>query len=199
MKRGISRTVNTIKDIKQHKNVAWFLFGFYILNDALVTIFSFIPIFAKVTLEMTLSEITIILLITQLVGFPASIFFGWLSDRIGSKKILLTMIILWGVVIVGIALATSKQVFYAMAVLTGFIIGSSQAVARSWFSSIIPKEKRCEFFGFNGFASKVAATTGPLLFGIISSITANQRIAVGTLLVYFIISFFIFLKVREGK
>ena len=86
-----------------------------------------------------------------------------------------------------------------MSILTGLVIGSSQAIARSWFSKIIPKEKMCEFFGFNGFSSKVAATTGPLLFGIISSVTGNQRIAMGTLIIYFIISFLIFTKIKDGK
>jgi UMF1 family MFS transporter len=163
----------------------------------LVTIFAFAPIFAKVTLEMSFSEITILLLIVQLIGFPAAIFFGWLSDKKGSKKILLTTMVLWGIIVLGISFATSRLFFYVMAILTGFVIGSSQAVARSWFSKIIPKEKMGQFFGFNGFASKIAATTGPLIFGIISSITKNQRIAMGTLLIYFITSFLIFAKIKD--
>ena len=199
VKIGISNTFRTIKEIKQHKKVAWFLVGFYVLNDALVTIFAFVPIYAKVTLEMTFSEITVLLLVVQLIGFPAAIFFGWLSDKIGSKKILLTTIVLWSIIVLGISFATTKLFFYAMSILTGLVIGSSQAIARSWFSKIIPKEKMCEFFGFNGFSSKVAATTGPLLFGIISSVTGNQRIAMGTLIIYFIISFLIFTKIKDGK
>lgn len=199
IRTGISNTFKTLRDIKRHKRIAWFLIGFYILNDALVSIFAFMPIFAKVTLEMTFSEIAILLLIVQLIGFPSAIFFGWLSDKKGSKMILLTTIALWGIVVLGLSFATSKLFFYIFASITGFIVGSSQAVARSWFSKIIPKKKRCEFFGFNGFASKVAATTGPLLFGIIASITANQRIAMGTLLVYFIISFLIFFNIKETK
>ena len=197
VKTGITNTLSTIKDIKQYKRVAWFLIGFYLLNDALVTIFAFVPIFIKVTLKMTFSEITTLLLIVQLIGFPATIFFGWLSDKRGPKKILLTTIVLWGIIVLGISLATSKVFFYVMAILTGFVIGSSQAIARSWFSKIIPREKMGQFFGFNGFASKIAATTGPLIFGIISWITANQRLAMGTLLIYFIISFLIFAKIKD--
>jgi UMF1 family MFS transporter len=197
VKTGITNMLNTIKDIRQHERAAWFLVGFYILNDALVTIFAFVPIFVKVTLKMTFSEITILLLIVQLIGLPAAIFFGWLSDKKGSKKILLTTMVLWGIIVLGISFATSKLFFYAMAILTGFVIGSSQAVARSWFSKVIPKEKMGQFFGFNGFASKIAATTGPLIFGIISSVTVNQRIAMGTLLIYFIISFLIFAKIKD--
>lgn len=198
-KIGISNTLQTIKEIRKHKHVAQFLLGFYILNDALVTIFTFIPIYANATLQMTLAEITIVLLVVQIIGFPSAIFFGWLSDHKGSKKMLLLTVILWGLIVLGLAFATSKSFFYIIAIFTGLVIGSSQSIARSWFSKIIPQEKSGEFFGFNGFASKVAATTGPLLFGIISAVTANQRIAMGTLVVYFIISFFIFLNLKEVR
>ncbi len=197
VKIGITNTVNTLKDIKKHKQIAWFLMGTYILNDALVTIFAFVPIYAKITLEMTFSEISILLLIVQLIGFPAAIFFGWLSDKKGSKRILLTTIVLWALIVLGISFAQSKPFFYFMAVLTGLVIGSSQAIARSWFSKIIPKEKMCEFFGFKGFASKVAATTGPLIFGIISSVTGNQRIAMASLVIYFVVAFLIFVRIKE--
>lgn len=197
VKIGVLNTLKTVKDIKKHKKVAWFLAAFYILNDGLVTIFAFVPIYANVTFEMTMSEITIILLLVQIIGFPAAIFFGWLSDIKGSKKILLTTIFLWGVIVVSLSFANTKGMFYLISILTGFVIGSSQAIARSWFSKMIPTEKRCEFFGFNSFASKIAATTGPLLFGIISSITLNQRIAMGSLIVYFVISFVIFSRIKE--
>ena len=197
IKIGFQNTFKTIKEVKKHKKIAWFLVAFYILSDALVTIFAFVPIYAKVTLGFSLSEIAILLLIVQLIGFPAAIFFGWLSDKKGSKKILLFTIFIWIIIVLAASVAYSKTFFYILSILTGVVIGASQAIARSWFSRIIPKEKRCEFFGFNGFASKVAATTGPLIFGIISSLTGNQRIAIAAMAPYFIISFIIFYKIED--
>lgn len=197
IKIGIKNVRDTIKDIKKHKNVGWFLIAFYFLNDALVTIFAFLPIYAKGTLGFTVPELTILLLIVQLIGFPTAIFFGWLSDKKGSKKILLCTIVIWALILIASALATSKEIFYFVALLTGFVIGSSQAIARSWLSKIIPPDKKSEFFGFNAFASKISATTGPLLFGTISAVTSNQRIAMIALLPFFIIAFIIFAKIKE--
>jgi len=199
IKIGFTNTLKTLKEIKKHKKIALFLLGFYLMNDVLVTFFSFMPIYAKTTLGISISEISLLLLIIQLIGFPSAVFFGWLSDKKGSKKILLSTILVWCVIIVLAAIATSKPIFYVASILTGLVIGSSQAVARSWFSRLIPKNRRCEFFGFNGFASKIAATTGPLVFGLISSITGNQRIAVFSLLLFFMASFLIFLRVEETK
>lgn len=197
IKIGCLSVYNTIKGIKNYKNIAWFLLGFYFINDALVTIFAFVPIYAKTTLSFSVSEITILLLLVQIIGFPSTLFFGWLSDKKGSKKILLSTIFVWGIIVILSAIAPTKGLFYFVAVLTGLVIGSSQSVARSWLSKIIPPEKRGEFFGFNGFASKVSATTGPILFGTISVITANQRIAMLSILPFFVISFIIFAKIKE--
>ncbi|MEK7547898.1 MAG: MFS transporter, partial [Patescibacteria group bacterium] len=194
---GCSRVFNTIKDIKKYKDIAWFLLAFYFVNDALVTIFAFVPIYAKTTLSFTVSEITILLLLVQLIGFPATLFFGWLSDKKGSKKILLSTIFIWGMIVILLAVAQTKGLFYFAAISTGLVVGSSQSIARSWLSKIIPPEKEGEFFGFNGFASKISATTGPILFGTISVITANQRIAMISILPFFIISFIIFARIKE--
>lgn len=199
VKIGLANTLKTLKEIKKHKKIALFLLGFYLMNDVLVTFFSFMPIYARTTLGLSISEISLLLLIVQLIGFPSAVFFGWLSDKKGAKKILLSTIGVWCVIIVLAAIATSIQIFYIVSILTGLVVGSSQAVARSWFSRLIPKDKRCEFFGFNGFASKIAATTGPLVFGLISSITGNQRIAVFSLLLFFIASFLIFLRIEENS
>ena len=199
IKIGFKNTLKTLKEIKKHKKIGLFLLGFYLMNDALVTFFSFMPIYARTTLGISISEISLLLLIIQLIGFPSAVFFGWLSDKKGPKKILLSTIIVWCAIVVLAAIAASKPVFYAASMLIGLVIGSSQAVARSWFSKIIPKNRRCEFFGFNGFASKIAATTGPLVFGLVSSVTGNQRIAVFSLLLFFMASFLIFLKIEETQ
>ena len=197
IKIGFSNVIKSIKNIKKHKNIALFLLAFYFMNDALVTFFSFVPIYANTTLKMSISEITILLVIVQLIGFPSALFFGLLSDRKGAKKILLFTLTIWSLIVILGALAQSKLLFYFVAILVGIVIGSSQAIARSWFSKIIPTEKRSEFFGFNGFASKISATLGPVIFGTVSYLTGNQRIAMFTLLPFFIISFILFLKTKE--
>ncbi len=197
IKIGFRNVFRTIKEIKQHQQVAWFLAASYLLNDGLVTLFSFAPIYAKSTLNFSFSEIAVLLLIVQLIGFPVTIILGAISDKKGAKTILLSTIALWCLIILGIALATTKTFFYLVSILIGFVVGSSQAIARSWFSKIVPEDKRCEFFGFNGFASKAAATTGPLIFGFISTVTANQRIAMLCLLPLFLASFVIFYKIKQ--
>jgi UMF1 family MFS transporter len=194
---GFRRVFQTLKSIRQYKDIAWFLVAFYFLNDALVTLFAFIPIYAKTTVSLSVSEIMVALLLVQLIGFMATIILGWVSDRYGSRRILLATVFLWCIAVILLAVTTTKLLFYIAVIIGGCIMGSSQAVARSWFSRMVPAKKRSEFFGFNGFASKVAATTGPVMFGAVSVITSNQRIALLCLLPFFIISFLIFYRIKD--
>ena len=122
-----------------------------------------------------------------------------MSDKKGSKKILLFTIAAWAIIVALLSIATSKTMFYILTPLTALILGSSQAIARSWLSKMVPDEKRFEFFGFNGFASKIAATTGPVLFGVVSVATGNQRLAMATLIPFFVIAFIIFARIKEEK
>ena len=184
------------KEVKTHKNIGLFLIAFYLMSDALVTLFAFIPIYARTTLQLTVSEIAVIFLIIQLIAFPTTLIFGIISDKISSKKMLLTTLCLWIIIVILLATANSKQMFYVIAFLTALVVGSSQSIARAWLSKIIPENKKTEFFGFNGFANKVSATTGPLIFGIFS-VLFNQRIAMIPIALFFLASFVIFLKVKE--
>ncbi|MBI2427146.1 MAG: MFS transporter [Candidatus Kerfeldbacteria bacterium] len=199
VKHGVKSVIGTIKNLKQHKTIAWFLVGFYFMNDALVTIFAFTPIYARTTFGMEFKEILTLLLIAQIIAFPAATIFGLLSDKKGSKKILLFTIIVWAIIVALLSVATTKIMFYILALSTAFVIGSSQAIARSWLSKLVPDEKRFEFFGFNGFASKIAATTGPVLFGAVSVATGNQRLAMAALIPFFVIAFIIFARIKEER
>lgn len=194
---SFGRVSHTIKNIKNYKNIAWFLLAFYFMNDAMVTMFSFMPIFARATLGIPFKKLTILFLGVQIIAFPAAWFSGWLSDRLGQKPILLTTLIGWFSLTLVIFLSQAPWHFYVATLLGGLVIGSSQGAARAWMTKLVPEEKRSEFFGFNGFASKIAATTGPVIFGALASFTGNQRWGVLAMLPFFALSFIIFFKIKE--
>jgi len=196
IKLGIKRAQTMLGEIKDNQPVALFLVAFYFLHEALTTLYVFIPIYLRNEFMLGFYDIFIIFIIIQLIGFPSAVLFGWLSDKLGSKKILLGTIAVWLFIIVLIYTTTSIEYLYVLAVLAGLVIGSSQAIARSWLSKIVPKGERSEFFGFNALSSKVAASAGPILFGIIS-VTVDQRTAMLCLLPFFLISFFLFWKIKE--
>ncbi|MEM3126995.1 MAG: MFS transporter [Candidatus Woesearchaeota archaeon] len=196
-KRGYQRVFLTLKRWRSYKNVFLFLLAYYFIEDGLTTVFNFTSIFAKVTLQMPIKEIVIVFLVIQIIAFPATIWFGKLADRYSNKKILMTTILGWCLITIMLAALTTKTVFYAVAIATSFVIGSSQATARALFSKIIPRTKASEFFGFNSFATKISSTFGPLLFGVISTTTGSQRYALLSIVLFFVVGFALILFVKE--
>ena len=89
--------------------------------------------------------------------------------------------------------------FYTLAIFIGLFQGGIQALSRSLFSRIIPKNKSAEFFGFYNMLGKFAAVLGPALMGSITYYTAEPRIGILSILILFIFGFFILQKVDIEK
>ena len=181
------RVFETIKSWNKYKVIFLFLFGLYFVSDGITTVIYFMSSFLRETFSYSISEILIWTVIVQVVGIPATVLFGWLSDKWNPTKTLTITIFIW-IVAMGIAgLFFSPSVPTIIAVLIGLVIGSTQSISRAMYSKMIPDDKRNEFFGFNAFTGRVATLFGPLLFGFISSYSGNQQIAMGSLVLFFFV------------
>lgn len=181
---GVHRIRSTFKEFPKYRNVAKFLLAYFIYVDAINTIIIFSSIFADETLKLGVQDIIIFFAIVQTSGVVGSVLFGILADKIGHKKTLVISLVLWLVVVAASYFVSTAAMFFVVGIFAGIALGSSQSSSRSLMSSIIPKEKKTEFFGFYSFFGKASAILGPALFGVVSSY-ANQRIAlvsVGVLL-----------------
>jgi len=78
-------------------------------------------------------------------------------------------------------------------------MGATQSTSRSLMSKLTPYEKKTEFFGFYSFFGKSSAIIGPLVFGYVSFLTGEQRIAILTICIFFVIGLIILTKVNEPK
>jgi UMF1 family MFS transporter len=181
---GFRRIRSTFRQFSQYRNIARFLFAYFIYIDAINTIIIFSSIFADETLRLTVQEIIFFFLEVQTTAIIGSVAFGFLADKYGHKQALTLALLLWlGVVLVAYG-TTDKTMFFVVGGLAGIALGSSQSSSRSLMSSLVPHDKRTEFFGFYSFFGKASAIIGPALFGVLSS-AINQRVAllaVGALL-----------------
>ena len=189
---------NTLKNWRQYKYLLVFLLAFYFLTEGIVTLTYFISLYSSTTLNLAANKIAIIFIIGQLVAVPTTIITGKISNKVEYKKILIFTLFLLIISTILLGLAKGIGMLYIVAILTGLVLGGSQATARAWYNNIIPFEKRSELFGFNSLASKISATIGPALFGVIS-VTINQRIAVFFTVIYFVLSLIFFANVKNVK
>jgi hypothetical protein len=85
------------------------------------------------------------------------------------------------------ALSFSTILFWAMATLVGTVQGGIQAVSRSYFGKLIPKERSNEFFGFFDIFGKFASVLGPVLYSTIGAWTGRSSFGVLALVCLFLV------------
>lgn len=173
---GFRRVRDTFKQFTQYRNVARFLLAYFIYFDAINTIIIFSSIFADETLDLAIDEIIFFFLAVQTTAILGSVLFGVLADKLGHKQALTISLSLWLLVVVVAYFTTDKTTFFVVGALAGIALGSSQSCSRSLMSTLVPQEKKTEFFGFYSFFGKASAILGPTLFGFLSS-AVSQRVA----------------------
>ena len=95
----------------------------------------------------------------------------------------------------------SKTHLYCLAAMIGIFQGGIQALSRSLYAKLIPKNKETEFFGFFNMLGKFAAILGPFLMGWVTLYTGNVRLGILSILILFILGAFFLSKVdfKQGE
>jgi len=196
IKIGFRRLQSTYRQFPKYRNIARFLFAYFIYIDGVNTIIIFSSIFARETLKMDIGEIIIFFAIVQTSAIAGSLLFGVLADHSGHKRTLSMTLLLWLLIIILAYFVQDKWLFYVIGVFAGVALGSSQSTSRSLMSDITPQEKKTEFFGFYSFFGKASAIIGPFIFGIIS-VYSNQRLAILSVGFFLITGLILLQRVEE--
>ena len=183
--QSLQRVISTFKDIRRYKTLSLFLLAYWLYMDGVDTIVRMALAYgADIGLEA--SDMILALIITQFVGFPATILYGILGDKLGLKLMLSVGIIGYIFVTIFSIFITNISGFYFLATVIGLFQGGVQSISRTIFSQLIPPEKATEFFGFYNLVGKSAVVFGPILVGWISYIFDNPDYGILSLLLLFI-------------
>ncbi len=217
---GFDRVFNTISHLKNYKNLAIFLLSYFFFIEGVNTVIYFSGNYASTTLKFSMEELIIFFIIVQTTAIIGSLIFGVIADEYGQKKALILSLAIWIFTII-IAYVTSdpegllietlsgsfsvgteeltRYSFYFVGLLAGGVMGATQSTSRSLMSRLTPFDKKTEFFGFYSFFGKSSAIAGPLVFGTVSYLTGEQRIAILTICIFFIIGLAILSFVKEPE
>lgn len=185
--QAYTKVWQTLRNWRQIPEVFKFLLGFYLISDGIVTVISFISIYLSTQFGLTVAQILQLTLIFNLIAIPSTILCGVLSDIWSARSVLRLLLGIWVGIILLMVFGTHPATPIVIAVALGTVMGSTQSVCRGLFAQMIHATQAAELFGLNALVSKMSAIVGPLVFGVISSTTGNQRLAMASLLVFFVL------------
>ena len=196
---------STFKEAKKEKHVFVYLISFFFFINGVYTIIDMATAYGS-ALGLDSTGLLLALLLTQIVAFPCAIIFGKLSAKYDTGLLIKISIVCYTVItLFGMFLVTLWQ-FWVLAVLVGMFQGGIQAMSRSYLGKIIKPERSGEFYGLMDICGKGASFVGTTLVAVVSQATAgvefnilgitlqNENLAVGSLIILFIIGFFLFCK-----
>ena len=181
--------------LRRLPGTARYLLAFLLFNDAVQAVIALSAVVLEEELfvakglprdDATPFLLQLILLIQVVAVFGAALS-GRLAQRLGAKTTLLGTLAIWvGIVLYAVVGLDSTTAAYVLGVFIAIVLGGSQALARSLFSSMTPHDRQASFFGFYELAERGTAWIGTLLFAVVLDVTGSYRGALLSLLVLFV-------------
>lgn len=199
LKHSIRQVNSTVKKIIAHKPILVFLLGYFFYIEGVNTTVK-MAVDYGLSIGLETNDLLLALIIVQFVAFPFAIFFGWLGTKIGAKHVILIGLSVYAsAALLGMKLTTATE-FYFMAAAIGSVQGGVQALSRSHFAAMIPKNQSGEYFGFFNMLGKFSAVIGPVLVGTVSLLSGSPRISLLVILAFILMgAFLLFIHDRTSK
>jgi UMF1 family MFS transporter len=193
---SFKRVVITFKKITENKPLFYFIIGYFLYINGVYTIMSQATNFGgEVGIDQT--QMIIALLVTQFVAFPFAILAGKLATKFGPLKLIKVYMFVYTLVtIIGYNLSSATE-FWILAIIVGMAQGGIQALSRSYFGRLIPKDESNEYFGFFDIFGKFSDGIGPLFLTAAVLLTGSARLGILGLILFFVLGFFFINKVDK--
>ncbi|MFH1008072.1 MAG: MFS transporter [Candidatus Latescibacterota bacterium] len=195
---GFRSLRQTFREIRRYREVTKFLIAFWLYSDGIGTIIKMATIYGS---EIGIGPMDLFgaLLMTQFVGIPCSLLFGALAERMGAKRAIYLGLGVYTGISLWACFMTQPWEFWALAFSVGLVQGGTQALSRSFYAAMVPKERAAEFFGFYSVSSKFAGMVGPSVFALMGQITGSSRMGIASLVIFFVAGGWMLTRVAERR
>src|SRR5258706_11064587 len=187
-----------------------FLAAYLLYNDGVQTVISISAIFAAIELGMESTQLILVILMIQFVAFFGALGFGKVAERIGTKQTILVSLVIWsGVTIYAylgmkstalvLGIEQRQLEFWLLGFVLALVLGGSQALSRSLFSQMIPKDQEAEFYSFYEISERGTSWLGTLTFGIVNQMFNSLRLGILSIIFFFIAGLLLLPLVNVAK
>ena len=205
LRDALGRLRTTFRNLADYRVVFLFLGAYFFYIEGVNTIIRMATPIA-VSIGIPQNTLIIILLAIQIVAFPFALLYGRLAERFSDRGMIFVAIAVY-IVVVFLAfllpsvpeISTRVTVFWVLAMLVASSQGGIQALSRSYFAKIIPREASSEFFGFYNVMGKFASIVGPFLVGAITMATGQERFGILSVLILFAVGGTLLLKAPRSE
>jgi len=206
IRAGFAQLKKTFLEIRHLKTIFLFLLAYWLYIDGVDTIIV-MAVDYGISIGLKANDLIVALLITQFVGFPSAMLFGYLGGKIGSKRAILFAIAVYLFVSIWGAFMQSRSEFYILAITIGLVQGGIQALSRSFYARIIPVKKSAEYFGFYNMIGKFATVLGPAFMGGVGLLVKSMghssniasRVSISAISLFFICGGILLYSVNEDR
>ena len=197
LRNSLSGLGRTVKAIVRDRRLLLFMLAFFFYIDGVHTVIKMSTSYGT-DLGIDSTQLVLALLVTQFVAFPSAIAYGRLSERFGTKRMLLVAIFAYFCIVLFAAFFLRSAVeFWALAICVGLFQGGIQALSRSEFGKLIPKDNANEYYGFFDIFGKYAAVMGTFLVSVFTQLTGSSSWGVLSIAVLFMVGFFLLVRMPE--
>ena len=197
VRAGLGELAQTIRQVRRHSNILWFLIARMLYTDGLGTLFAFGGIYAAGTFGLALSEVILFGILLNVTAGLGAVGFAWLDDRIGAKPVI--AISLLAMIGFGTALLIVESLtwFWGLGIALGLFVGPAQSASRSLMARLAPEAIRTEMFGLYAFSGKATGFLGPVALAVVTTTFDSQRVGMGVVILFFVVGLLLLLRVRE--
>lgn len=188
-KNSFGQLYKTLKELALFPQTRLFLIAYLFFNDGVQTVIASASIYGSEELGLDETDLVGAIIVVQLVAVAGSLLTGKLAERIGAKRTVLTSLVIWTFVIAaGYFLPAGQAIlFFILAAAIGFVLGGTQALSRSLFSQLVPKNREAEYFALYQACERGTSWLGTLAFGLMFQLFDSYRPAILFLVIFFLI------------
>ena len=186
----------TLGKLVQNKSLWMFMVAFFFYIDAVNTVISMSTSYGT-QLGIDSTQLVVALLVTQFVAFPCAIIYGRLAGRFGCKPMIMVAVVAYmGIVFFATFFLKEALEFWILAILVGMFQGGIQALSRSYYGKIIPKEHANEYYGLYDIFGKTASILGTFLVATTTTLTGNASLGVLSIAILLVVAL-VFLTLQK--